>query len=110
MPPLTQANWEKQLHHLWPALKGSLSEVFKPCIRKNCPACQRGDKHSAWQLTYTHNGKRRCIYVPLDLVPTIQNALANGRRIEEILYATGPAIILDYRDNLATSPNTKPIS
>lgn len=82
---------------LWPALKGSLAQVRKPCIRPNCQACARGEKHLNYLLAFTDQGKRRCLYVPLAMVPVIQRALENGRRIEQLLYATGPALLREYR-------------
>ena len=89
--------WQKQLHSLWPALKGSLARVYKPCIRKNCPACARGDKHPAWLLSFTAQGRRKTMYVPLALVFTMKQALRNGRKVEQLLYHTGPALIKQHR-------------
>jgi hypothetical protein len=86
-----------QFHALWPALKGSLAKVYKPCIRKNCAACARGDKHPAWLLSFTDRGRRRCLYVPLALVPEIRKALKNGRKLEALLYKMGVAMVLEYR-------------
>jgi hypothetical protein len=93
MKILSRQDWEKQMRELWPCLKGSLAKVYKPCIRKNCPACRRGDKHPNWLLSYTRNGKRCCAYVPLEMVPTIRTALKNGRRLEKLLYRMGPLLI-----------------
>jgi len=90
---------KQQLETLWPALKGSLAKVYKPCIRKNCPACARGDKHPAWLLTFTHRRRRRCVYVPLALVPLLRQALQNGRKIEQLLYQMGPALVKEHRQN-----------
>jgi len=90
---------KQQIETLWPALKGSLAKVYKPCIRKNCPACARGDKHPAWLLTFTQHRRRRCLYVPLPLVPLIRQALQNGRRLEQLLYRMGPALVKEYRQS-----------
>jgi len=90
-------SFARQVLRLWPALKGSLNHVVKPCIRPTCPACARGDKHPAWLLAFTEGGRRRCRYVPLALVPRLQQALKNGRRLEQILYQMGPALIKQYR-------------
>src|SRR5688572_11919998 len=87
-----------QLTGLWPALKGSLAKVRRPCIRPNCPACARGDKHTVYLLAFRHKGKRRCLYVPLAMVSTIEHALSNGRKIEELLYSMGPELLLEYRE------------
>ena len=86
-----------QAKGLWPALKGSLAKVYKPCIRKNCPLCERGEKHPAWILTVSQKGQRRCLYVPEDLVPVIQLAIQNGRKIEEWLSDQGPKIVKAFR-------------
>ena len=98
-PLLTTKKWRSQFQALWPALKGSLAKVRKPCIRKNCPACARGDKHAAWLLTFTQRGRRRCFYVPLELVPVLRQAARTGRRLEALLYAVGPALVKEYRQN-----------
>ena len=81
----------------WPALKGSLALVYKPCIRPNCPLCARGDKHPNYLLAFTDRGRRRCLYVPTAMVPVLKRALDNGRRIERLLYEMGPALLRQYR-------------
>ena len=93
----TTEKWQSQFQVLWPALKGSLAKVRKPCIRKNCPACARGDKHPAWMLSFTHRRRRYCLYVPLELVPAVRRAYQNGRRLEDLLYRVGPALIKEFR-------------
>lgn len=90
---LFHEQFETKVRPLWPAIKGSLAKVKKPCIRKNCQACARGDKHPAWLLSYTEKGRRKSKHVPKDLVPIIQQALKNGRRLEALLYASGPALL-----------------
>jgi hypothetical protein len=87
----------RQFQKLWPAIKGSLAEVRKPCIRPNCPACARGDKHPAFILSFTDKGRRRCMYVPAELVPQLQQALRNGKALEELLYQLGPELLRHYR-------------
>jgi len=101
-PRSATQKWKPQFQALWPALKGSLAKVYKPCIRTNCPACARGDKHPAWLLNYTQRGRRRCLYVPLALVPAIRQALQNGRQLEELLYRMGPALVKEHRRNRKT--------
>jgi len=94
--PVQQLFLEKLLP-LWPALKGSLAQVRKPCIRSNCALCARGDKHPNHLLTFTEKGRRRCLYVPKSMVPILKRALENGRRIERMLYEMGPALLREYR-------------
>jgi hypothetical protein len=88
--------WNR-LRAYWPALKGSLALVYKPCIRPHCRACASGQKHPNYLLAFTDKGRRRCLYVPTALVPELKRALANGRRIEQLLYEMGPALVREYR-------------
>lgn len=37
------------------------------------------------------------MYVPEALVPTLENALENGRRLEQLLYAQGPRVLKEFR-------------
>ena len=105
LPVVKHKNIEGSLHKpspdkllaLWPAAKGSLALVYKPCIRPNCRLCARGDKHPNYLLSFTQAGQRRCLYVPKAMVPVLKQALENGRQIEQMLYATGPALLKEYR-------------
>src|ERR1035438_549052 len=90
-------NFLRQLQKLWPAIKGSLAEVRKPCIRPNCAPCARDDKHPAFILAFTDKGRRRCMYVPAELVPRLQQALRNGNALEALLYQLGPELLRQYR-------------
>ena len=96
-PASVQQRFLEKLLPLWPALKGSLALVHKPCIRPNCRACASGVKHPNHLLTYTQNGGRRCLYVPRSIVPVLKRALKNGRQIEQLLYQMGPALVREYR-------------
>jgi hypothetical protein len=96
-PDPAQASFVNKVASLWPALKGSLALVHKPCIRPGCPACASGNKHPAHLLAFSERGRRRCMYVPIALVPVMRRALKNGRKIEELLCKTGPALIQEHR-------------
>ncbi len=85
----------------WPLAKGSLTFVRRPCIRPNCPACQRGEKHGAWIFTFRQGGKQRCRYVPKDLVPLLRQAITNGRWLEARMTEAGAALIEQYRQERA---------
>jgi len=101
-----RAHFQRQLLPLWPALKGSLAEVRKPCIRRNCPACARGDKHPAFIFSFSEQGRRRCMYVPAELVPFFQQGLENGRKLEALLTQAGPMLLHRFRQERAAK--TKP--
>jgi hypothetical protein len=103
----TSASFFKNIKSLWPALKGSLALVHKPCIRPGCARCASGKKHPAHMLSYTQEGRRRCMYVPAAMVPVIERALENGRKIEVLLYQSGPALVRDYRKNRPITPTAK---
>jgi hypothetical protein len=96
----------QHLPKLWPAIKGSLAQVRKTCLRPGCRACARGDKHPAFILSFTQGGKRRCMYVPNELVPLLERALQNGRQIETLLYELGPALLQQHRQQRTRKPET----
>jgi hypothetical protein len=91
----------EELAALWPLAKGSLTEVRKPCIRPNCPACKSGRKHPAWLFSFSQAGKRRCRYVPAELVATLRQALDNGRQLEHRLVELGVELLSRYRQGRA---------
>jgi hypothetical protein len=37
------------------------------------------------------------MYVPAELVPQLQQALRNGKALEELLYQLGPELLRHYR-------------
>lgn len=82
---------------LWPVAKGSLAQVRRPCIRRGCPACARGDKHPAWIFTFRQDGRQRCLYVRAEMVEALRRAIGNGRRIENLLTREGTALIERHR-------------
>ena len=82
---------------LWPVAKGSLAQVRRPCIRPTCAACARGDKHPAWIFTFRQKGRQRCLYVRRALVDPLRRAIANGRRMEELLKREGVALVERHR-------------
>jgi hypothetical protein len=87
------ADLRVRLQALWPAAKGSLNRVRKPCIRPGCKACASGHKHPVWLYTFTGDGRRRCLYVPEAQVAVLQQALANGRELERLLGACGERLL-----------------
>jgi len=87
-----------QIQALWPAAKGSVSEVRKPCIRPNCRACKEGRKHRAFILSWHDAERRRCMYVPSSMVPELRKAIANGRRIACLLSRAGAQMVVEARN------------
>lgn len=80
---------EEHLATLWPMALGSLSLRKSPCVRERCPACASGEKHSSYVLYGRIDGRRFALYVPRHLVPRVEQALANGRRLQQLLQEAG---------------------
>lgn len=81
--------FQAEVKKLSPVAAGSLCLRRSPCIRKNCPACARGERHSSFALYGRRAGKRFSIYVPEELVPKIREAIANGRRVQDLISEAG---------------------
>lgn len=78
--------WRDESAGLWPAALGSLSFRRAPCVRENCQACLKGEQHPSHVLYCRIKGRRLAIYVPEELVPSVERCLANGRALQELLY------------------------
>jgi hypothetical protein len=94
-----QASFLAQVSNLWPVAKGSVAEVHKPCTRSGCRACAEGRGHRAFIFSHKDGNRRRCLYVPANKVDAMRKAIANGRRIEELLSKAGRQIIINGRLN-----------
>jgi len=90
-------NFLKQVEDLWPIARGSVSEVYKPCIRKGCKACESGQKHRSHIYTYREDGKLRCRHVRPEFVEELSLAIENGRKLELILSRFGNELIEELR-------------
>jgi hypothetical protein len=44
------------------------------------------------------------MYVPAELVPQLQQALRNGKALEELLYQLGPELLRQFRKQRDASP------
>ena len=86
-----------QIASLWPAAKGSVAEVRKPCVRARCKACAEGRKHRAFIFSCKEGARRRCLYVPAERVVALRTAIANGRRIEQLLSQCGAEMVRQAR-------------
>lgn len=93
--------WSKEflqeISLLFPFIKGSLTEIRKPCIRPNCSACKRGDKHPAFILTFRKDGKTHCRYVSKAQVSEIRKAIENGRKLEQMMALACEKLLDEFR-------------
>jgi hypothetical protein len=58
-------------------------------VRTNCAACATGEGHRSYVLYGRRGGERSSLYVPEELVPDIQVALENGRRLKDLISMAG---------------------
>jgi molybdopterin-guanine dinucleotide biosynthesis protein A len=79
----------KAIAKLWPVAEGSLSLRRSPCVRENCQACARGEGHPSYVLYARRDERRVSIYVPEDLAPKIEEAVENGRRLQQLMNEAG---------------------
>lgn len=83
-----------QITELFPAARGTVAEVRKPCSRAGCKACAEGRKHPCFIYAYTDgDGRRRCLHVPRDLVPELRRRLERGRQLDRLLFEAGAEFV-----------------
>lgn len=63
-------------------LAASLSKTQKVCGKPNCK-CARGEKHVVYQLSWTENGRRRCIHIRAGELTKIQAAVDRYRQLRQ---------------------------
>jgi hypothetical protein len=78
-----------QVSELWPLATGSLSLRTGPCIREHCSACEHGEGHASYALYGRQKNRRFSLYVPEELVPLVQQAVDNGRKLEALMREAG---------------------
>ncbi len=79
----------KELEKLWPLAGGSLSLRKNRCIRPNCPVCRSGEGHPAYALHTRSEGRQTSVYVPDELVPQVEVAVQNRKRLQALLVEVG---------------------
>jgi len=79
----------RAIGELWPIALGSVSLRKSPCIRENCAACASGQGHRSYALSGYRGNRRFSVYVPDELAPEIQEALEQGRQLQDLLKEAG---------------------
>ena len=97
----------RQVSELWPLAAGSLSLRTGPCIREHCSACHRGEGHASYALYGRKKNRRFSVYVPEELVPLVQQAVNNGRKLEQLLREAGIRYIVSLKAKRATGVSVK---
>lgn len=78
-----------EVRKLWPLASGSLSLRSGPCVRENCSACARGQGHASYALYGRSPSGRFSVYIPQELVPQVQQAVDNGRKLQRLMREAG---------------------
>jgi hypothetical protein len=79
----------RETERLWPLALGSVSLRRGPCIRENCSACASGEGHASWALSGRRRQRRVSFYVPQEVVSEIQQAVEQGRQLQELMREAG---------------------
>jgi hypothetical protein len=74
---------------LWPVAVGSLSLRRSPCIREHCALCKSGERHVSYALYGRQRGRRFSIYIPDEIAPLIEQAIHNGRQLQQVMAEAG---------------------
>ena len=74
---------------LWPVAGGSLSLRKSSCIRERCAACASGAGHPSYGLWGRRGRERFSLYVPVELAPELEQALENGRALQQLIAEMG---------------------
>jgi uncharacterized protein DUF6788 len=88
-PENVRSWFTKAIRQMWPVAVGSLSLRRGRCIRPNCPACASGKLHTNYALYGRRGSRRFSLYVPERLVPEVERAIRNGRRLHELINEAG---------------------
>jgi len=81
--------FQSTVRKMWPVAEGSLSLRRSPCVRKNCPACAKGEGHQSYILYGRSGGRRSSVYVPDALAEEVQTAIDNGRELQQLMSEAG---------------------
>lgn len=99
--------FRKAVKDLWPVATGSLSLRKSPCIREHCAACESGKGHASYAL-YGRKGRERfSVYVPADLVPSVEKAIENGRLLQELMVEAGRRYTLALKNQPRASKRSR---
>jgi len=74
---------------LWPIAAGSLSLRRSPCTRERCILCESNKGHLSYVLYVKQGNRRLSLYVPTELAGKIQQAIDNGRQLQDLIVEAG---------------------
>ena len=85
--------FQSAVRRMWPIAEGSLSLRKTRCIRKNCSACSSGRGHVSYVLCGRKGSQRFSMYVPDEMAPVVQEAIKNGRQLQDLMSEAGVRLV-----------------
>jgi hypothetical protein len=68
-----------------PIIQGSLSEYLRTCGTSGCRCHHSGPKHAAVYLAIRYGKKRTSIFIPREVLPYVQECVANHQHLQKML-------------------------
>ena len=65
-------------------LRASMVEMARVCGSKGC-RCTKGHKHKSWYVSVRHEGKRKLVYLPPEMVAGVRRRIQAYHDIEKYL-------------------------
>ena len=90
------AKYLAEIKEIGLAAKGSIRQFKRNCGKASCKKCASGERHLSHQMTYYQDGKQHSRFVGPTQLEAMRQAIANGRKVEELLVRFG----LEYLDML----------
>jgi len=87
-----------RIRAIGPVVHGSLVEAKRTCGNKGCK-CARGQRHSAFYLSRSIEGRTRLEYVSKADVETVRKWRKNHERLVELLEELTTALLRELRES-----------
>ena len=81
--------WLEEVRALGMVAKGSIRQFRRNCGLKTCKRCASGERHLSHQMTFYQDGKQHSRFVGPSQLEEMKQAIANGRKLEELLVSFG---------------------
>lgn len=72
---------------LRPVIRGAITVLKRPCVRKGCKKCEQGLFHPATYLSVTKNRKTHISYLPKYAIKDVEKAKVNYKKAKALLDA-----------------------
>lgn len=82
-----RANLLKHLAKTGPFITDAFTRIGRKCGNAKCPCAQGGEKHPAYLLTFKEQGKTKSLYVPMDMVKTVEQWSKEAKWLKQRIQA-----------------------